>query len=524
MTKKTKHIRTIIQVFFFALVGLIAFNHTLSESGQSISFLGSASVHAICPFGGVETLYQLFTTGGYIQKIHSATLILMGIAFTLAILFGPVICGWVCPIGSIQEWIGTIGKRIFGVHYNQFMPKKLDRVLRYLRYILLGLVLYNTARSGLLLFTNVDPYFALFHFWTGETAVAALVILGVTLALSLVVERPWCKYACPYGALLGLTNPIRIFKIRRQASTCIDCGNCDRACPMNIEVSTKAAVTDHQCISCMQCTSEDRCPIEKTVALLPRVPSSQTPKKSLSISRFTLGLLTLILMFGGIAATSALGVWSTESEKIPVKYNEGEAKGSYNPADIRGSYTFKEISDLFGIEQSVLREAFLIPETEDLAIFKSKNLEALYADAPQEIGNSSVQVFVALYNNLPIDLGDEYLLEPAVKLILAHNLELTEEQKSYLQTHTVKLDSKVIPVTETAPVASTTTPETSTTEPAINGQSTFQSALDLGITEAQIETIINAKMPATNVSIRSYCQENGLSFSEVKAALSALLE
>jgi len=89
----------------------------------------------------------------------------------------------------------------------------------------------------------------------------------VVLVLSLIVERPFCKYACPYGAVLGVFNLFRIFKIRRRRSTCIDCKACDRSCPMNIPVSTSGAVRDHQCISCLKCTSEQVCPVENTVEL-----------------------------------------------------------------------------------------------------------------------------------------------------------------------------------------------------------------------------------------------------------------
>lgn len=559
MKTKDQKIRLGVQLFFFILVGLIAVNHTLAETGASIPFLASASVHAICPFGGVETFYQLMTTGGYIQKIHSSALVLMGIVFTLTLLFGPVFCGWVCPLGSIQEWVGKLGKRILGNRYNRLVPQKLDRVLRYLRYVLLVLVLYNTARSGMLLFANVDPYYALFHFWTGETAVAALVILGVTLLLSLFVERAWCKYACPYGAMLGLFNPIRFFKIKRQAASCIDCGLCNNTCPMNIEVSSKEAIKDHQCISCLKCTSENSCPVSNTVQLMPSMKAAEPAKTK--VKGAILGLIILVLMFGGIAVTSALGLYSTENEKQPNRIETGQSSGSYDPEDIRGSYTLKEISDLYEIEGAVLIEAFQLPEGTDLNTFKSKDIEALYADAGTEIGNGSLKVFVALYKNLPIFLADDYLPEPAVNLIIENNPSLTEEQKNYLQEHTYKVEEKPVstetteqtaPATEetvsstpevsqtnaTAPAktnvteaaqtngtASQTAPAASTSEePAINGQITFQGVLDLGITKTQIEEIINGPLPATNLSVRTYCQDNGLSFSEVKAALNGLIE
>ena len=264
--KQTKiRLRPVIQLFFFALIALIAVNHTLAEEGGGIPFLSSASLHALCPFGGVVTIYQYATTGTFVQKIHESSFILMILGFILAVLFGPVFCGWVCPLGTVQEWTSKLGKKLFKRRFNRFVPRKVDGVLRYLRYGVLVWVLYMTAATGRLVFAEVDPYFALFNFWSSEVAVAGLVVLGLTLVGALFVERPWCKYACPYGAVLGVTNLFRVFKIRRNESTCIACDKCNNRCPMNIPVSRQLVVRDHQCISCLECTSEAACPIPDTV-------------------------------------------------------------------------------------------------------------------------------------------------------------------------------------------------------------------------------------------------------------------
>jgi polyferredoxin len=260
-------IRRIVQFFFFALIALVSVNHTMAEGGQSIiPFLSSASLHALCPFGGVETLYQYLTSGTFVQKIHESSFALMIIGLLTALLFGPVFCGWVCPLGTIQEWFAGIGRKIFKKRrYNHFIPARIDRWLRYSRYFVLAWILYMTATSGKLLFSNVDPYYALFNFWSSELAVGGLIVLGLTLLASLFIERPWCKYACPYGAVLGLTNLVRVFSIRREASTCKLDGACDITCPMNINVSANSVVRNHQCISCLECTSEAKCPVAGTV-------------------------------------------------------------------------------------------------------------------------------------------------------------------------------------------------------------------------------------------------------------------
>lgn len=274
--KSSGRIRKGVQLFFLVLIAMIAINHTLAESGVEIPLVGAASLHAVCPFGGVVSIYQYAAAGTFVKKIHESSFILMIIVFALAVAFGPVFCGWICPFGTVQEWISKLGRKIFKRRHNTFIPTKIDRVLRYLRYVVLGLVIFMTARSGELLFANVDPYYALFNFWTGEVAISAFVVLAIVLTAALFVERPFCKYACPYGAVLGLTNLFRLFGIKRNATTCINCKACDRACPMNIEVSTAGTVRDHQCISCLECSSETACPVAATVEL--RAGSMQPPR------------------------------------------------------------------------------------------------------------------------------------------------------------------------------------------------------------------------------------------------------
>ncbi|MFM8319796.1 MAG: 4Fe-4S binding protein [Chloroflexota bacterium] len=258
-------LRKVVQWGFFALIALISINHTLVESGRGIVLLSSASLHAVCPFGGVVSLYQFAAVGTFVQKIHSSSFALMAIGFVLAVLFGPVFCGWVCPLGTIQEWVSGFGRKYFKKRFNRFVPPRLDQALRYLRYGMLAWVLYMTAVTGKLIFQEYDPYFALFNFWSSEVSLIGLGVLAATLGLSFFVERPWCKYACPYGAVLGLSNLFRVFAIRRNAATCKADGACSILCPMNIAVDTKTVVRDHQCISCLECTSEAVCPVARTV-------------------------------------------------------------------------------------------------------------------------------------------------------------------------------------------------------------------------------------------------------------------
>jgi len=265
--RRNGRLRLTVQIIFFVLIALIAVNHSLAEAGYEIPLIGSASLHAVCPFGGVVSIYQYAVSGTFVKKTHESAFILMIIVGLLTVTFGPVFCGWICPMGSAQEFVSRIGRKIFGKKFNGFIPSKYDRWLRYLRYAVLLWVIYMTAVTGKLIFADYDPYYALFNFWTGEVAISGFIILGLSLLLSLFMERPFCKYACPYGAVQGVFNLFRIFSIKRNKRSCISCGKCDDACPMNIDVSERGTVRNHQCISCMKCTSEQACPVAATVEL-----------------------------------------------------------------------------------------------------------------------------------------------------------------------------------------------------------------------------------------------------------------
>jgi len=429
---RLRGIRKWVQVFFFFLIALIAVNKALTDAGEGIWFLSDASLHALCPFGGVVTLYHLAAAGTFIQKIHMSAVILMGLVFLLAVLFGPVFCGWICPLGTVQEWIGKLGRKIFGKRYNRFIPQKMDRYLRYLRYAVLIWVVFVTARSGQLLFENIDPYYALFNFWSKEVALPALMILAATLGASLVIERPWCKYLCPYGALLGIFNKVRIFKIVRNGETCISCGKCDRSCPMNIAVSNRKAVKDSQCISCLKCTSELVCPVKDTVLL------QNGKKPGRAVPAAAVAGIVLLLVFGGIGFTMAADVWTTSNDRSLSGIKNDDNDGAVSLDDVRGSTTFLEAADAFGIDIEVLLEAFSVSEADGGAQMKIKDLEKQYVEAEAEIGRKSVQHFIALYKGLAFDPDEAYLPERAVEILTEAVPDLTEEQRGYLQSHKVE--------------------------------------------------------------------------------------
>ena len=125
-----------------------------------------------------------------------------------------------------------------------------------------------------------------------------------------------------------------------------------------------------------------------------------------------------------------------------------------------------------------------------------------------------MQAYVALYNNLPYSLVDVYLPEQAVSSILSHNTLLTEEQKTYLSTHSIH----VIPL-DPSKVTFTEAEETTATAFAVKGPTTIQEVIDAGMTKAEFESIVKTGVSFTNQTVKDFCIEKGLSFSEIKVAL-----
>lgn len=240
-----------------------------------------------------------------------------------------------------------------------------------------------------------------------------------------------------------------------------------------------------------------------------------------------LAMIVPVILFGGILAATAAGVWSTSTDKKPATFASGDFAGEYNPADIRGSYTFEEIAGLFGIDIKVLYEAFGIPE--GTAGLKSKDLEEIYTEE-SGIGNESVQVFVALYKKLPFAPGDAYLPQTAADVLLRDNKDLTEEEKAYIVSHTAAAPAvQGSPLGEASPMpsgspAKENAGDGTNEEALVNGSTTFGQLLDAGIPQEDIENIIGNALPPTNQTVKDYCIGQGLIFSEIKGRLNALAE
>ncbi|MGE5677198.1 MAG: hypothetical protein ACM3ZR_03990 [Pseudomonadota bacterium] len=277
-----------------------------------------------------------------------------------------------------------------------------------------------------------------------------------------------------------------------------------------------------------------------------------------------LAAAVMVVMFGGIALGSTLGYWETTASKIPAQFTAGEYAGQYDPAAIKGSYSFKDISNSFEIPVEILAEAFGLNKNEDAEAFQCKNLETRYEALKAEgyeIGTDSVRVFVALYKGLPVELTGTFIPKEAYE-ILEEAAKLTSEQEAYFKSHAVELSTTaaeglpaakaITDTAETTPKPEGITPaealqqpvqpaspaanENNTTEKTVNsqqesvndrqvrGKTTFKELLDWGLTAEEIESVIAGDIPDTSTAIKDYCEEKGMEFSGIKSELQAITD
>ena len=234
------------------------------------------------------------------------------------------------------------------------------------------------------------------------------------------------------------------------------------------------------------------------------------------------GIATVVIMtiLGGIVLLMALGLWKTESEKVPVKFSTGEFAGMANPADIRGSYSFADIEKNFAVPAEVLAAAFAldtsrIPAQEYLV----KNLEELYgevADGAGEIGTDSLKWFVSLFTGLPYTPAENTYVPRTVVEVLQ-----TEDKLSDTEV-LARLEEKSI-----EPLLPNTVPGTAfetVSGTVIKGNTSYADMISWGVSQQNIEEILGFPLESKTANIRDHLIANDLDFSVIKVKLQALVD
>jgi polyferredoxin len=295
--------RTIFQLSTLGLLLYVAVRPLFDKSY-------AADFEQYCPFGGLSSFFSKMNLDTMSCNM-SETQVMLGFALIVGAGFiGKLFCSFICPIGSVTEWIGALGKKW---NVRRELPEKADRALRSLKYILLFVTVYFTMTSSELFCKKYDPYFATAQLFGNSDIVIAYAVTALVLTIggALFLRMFWCKYLCPLGAfsniflnvavagsmvvlyaalylwgfhlspfwLLGglvLTGWVTeagfmksfclpIPRITRNTETCTDCHHCDAQCPQGIKISTMTTVRHIDCNLCTDCAYE--CPLKNVLTV-----------------------------------------------------------------------------------------------------------------------------------------------------------------------------------------------------------------------------------------------------------------
>lgn len=225
---------------------------------------GKLSFEAFCPFGGMESLWGLFREGQFSCATGPLNLSMLVAVIVLALIAKKAFCGWSCPIGFLGELIGRLGMKIFSG--NSFVNLKLNDRLKLIRYVGLVLALYFTYRTGELILRGYDPFYIIFSgFGHGTLGLVSVIVFAITIIGSFIIPMFFCRYFCPLGATIDPFSRLGLIKVVRDPNLCIECGECHKACPHDIEPNKMIYIGHRDCTNCLECI--DSCQEENCLTL-----------------------------------------------------------------------------------------------------------------------------------------------------------------------------------------------------------------------------------------------------------------
>ena len=302
--------RKLIQYLFLATVVLIGIKFTMFvsqlEKGLVPTVTRLPGIEAFLPISSLISLkYWLIT--GIFNPIHPSGLIVFLMALVTAVLLKRGFCSWACPFGLLTEYLNRLHKLIFRKDIK--LPAWIDYPLRSLKYLLLAFFLWaivlqmNAAALDYFIYSpyNMVADIKMLYFFTDITPFALWVLVAL-VALSILIRNFWCRYLCPYGALLGVLSLLSIIKVHRNEETCTNCQKCTRTCPMDIKIHKTTSVFSDECHACLKCVAV--CPETDTLYI------SATRRNGI-LKPLAYAVIVGMLFVGGSLIGRATGNWKT---------------------------------------------------------------------------------------------------------------------------------------------------------------------------------------------------------------------
>lgn len=297
----TQIVRTVIQLIAFVSVPALFITVFSSTGGIMTSIAG----------------------GSFVLSENIGRIILILGVFLITLVWGRFFCGFICSFGAMQDLLNSIGKLI---PFKIKVPEKADKWLKLLKYAVLAFVAVGVWGFSVTGDTVWSPWtvFGVYSSFSGWSSLKYFLTLGGVFLLliiigSMFIERFFCRYLCPLGAIFSLVSRFRIYSLNRKPDKCGNCKLCTSKCSMGIPLYKYEKVRSGECINCMKCTSV--CPNE-------------------NIAADTLPAISGVVAVTAIAGLYYAGVINTvpdEKENEPISIEDITASGTYSDGVFKGS-------------------------------------------------------------------------------------------------------------------------------------------------------------------------------------------
>ncbi len=292
-----------------------------------------AGVDGWLPISGLMSL-KFWALTGHILAIHPAALFLLVAFLGIAFLFRKAFCSWLCPVGTISEYLWRAGHKLLG--RNLRPPRWLDIPLRGLKYLFLGFFLWavSAMSAGAIRSFMYSPFgiiadVKMLNFFLFLSA-TAVIVLALLVTGSLFIQNFWCRYLCPYGGLLGLVSLLSPLRIRRNPDTCIDCAKCAKACPSFLPVDQLVTIRSAECTGCMECVAI--CPAEGALDMsLPRAFGLAQRNNRMPAWALAVGIAVIFLGIVGFAKSE--GYWQSRVDNATYQQLVPHANEATHPGE-----------------------------------------------------------------------------------------------------------------------------------------------------------------------------------------------
>ena len=225
------------------------------------------SAHGFCPYSSI-CFGAMSLNPGFAKLLYPISVIIGLLIAVTSIFWGRRFCGYVCPFGTVQEIIYNLNPR--SKKNKQFhLPILLHKILNGFKYLIMFITIIAVFRSMQYVYMKFCPVLAVSH--PQNITIYSLTTLFVIFIVGYFINRFWCRYLCPYAALMNVFQYIgkllhlKTNRIHTSEDSCLNCKQCSKVCPMQIVIHEVKRVEDVNCIFCLQCLQS--CPVENGIVI-----------------------------------------------------------------------------------------------------------------------------------------------------------------------------------------------------------------------------------------------------------------